>query len=266
MKKLLLFCLLGSFTFTSNAQLNNYNVSDIINDFTVVDTDGNSHNLYTYTAAGKHVFLDFFFTTCGPCQATAPIWNEFYDKYGCNSGDVICITIDRGNSNDAAVIAYEATYGGSFNHSPAISSDGGSAAVVADVDVDGYPTYCLIGPDNKIINEDIYPINAITDFEDAFPTGFNPVPMACSTDINEEKEAVSFTIYPNPNKGENITIMVDNATSSKITISDLAGRIVYNAVSTNQKLVQVNKSLNAGTYIVNIEDNGSRATQKLVIQ
>ena len=32
-------------------------------DFTVTDTDGNTHNLFTYLNDGKYVCLDFFFTT-----------------------------------------------------------------------------------------------------------------------------------------------------------------------------------------------------------
>ena len=266
MKKIILLCLLGSFTFTSNAQILNYSIGQVVNDFSVTDINGVSHNLYTYTAAGKHVFLDYFFTTCGPCQQTTPTWNEFYDKYGCNAGDVICITLNSGQNNDAEVIAYENTYGGSFNHSPAVSGDGGSGAVDTDMNPSQYPTYCLIGPDNKLKNADIWPINSVADLEAAFPAGFSPSPMACSTGLEEENKQVSFTVYPNPNNGENINIMVDNATSSTVTISDLVGKTVYNTISTNQKFVQVNKTLKAGTYIINIEANGTIATQKLVIQ
>lgn len=32
-------------------------------DFTVTDTDGNVHNLFSYLDDGKFVVLDFFFTT-----------------------------------------------------------------------------------------------------------------------------------------------------------------------------------------------------------
>ena len=257
---------MGAFALSINAQTKNYTVGQVVNDFTIVDTDGNSHNLYSYTAAGKHVFLDFFYTTCGPCQATSPTWNEFYDKYGCNGGDVICITVNDGQNNDAQVIAYEQTYGGSFHHSPAVSSEGGGGAVTSDFGVTAFPTYCLIGPDNKMINRDIYPINGVATFENAFPAGFNPSPMACSVGINEEIKPISFTVYPNPAQSKNITIMVDNAVSSTVTISDLAGRMVYTSTSSNQKFVQVDKALNAGTYIVNVEANGTRATQKLVVQ
>ncbi len=35
----------------------------LIGDFTITDSDGVSHNLYTELDAGKVVFLDLFFTT-----------------------------------------------------------------------------------------------------------------------------------------------------------------------------------------------------------
>ena len=35
-------------------------------DFTVTDVHGNTHTLFDYLADGKHVVIDFFFTTCGP--------------------------------------------------------------------------------------------------------------------------------------------------------------------------------------------------------
>ena len=121
----------------------------------MTDTHGVEHNLYSYTAQGKYVFLDFFFDTCPPCQGMAPTWNEFYDKYGCNEGDVICITMNNGSDSDAEVEAYENTYGGSFNHSPAVSADGGAGAVNTNFNPTAYPTVCLINPTNQIIELDI---------------------------------------------------------------------------------------------------------------
>lgn len=78
-------------------------------DFTVTDLNGNSHNLFSILAAGKYVCLDFFFTTCGPCQATCPYFKETFTNYGCNTQDVYFMSVDQGNTN-AECAAYETTY------------------------------------------------------------------------------------------------------------------------------------------------------------
>ena len=88
------------FTTLIFAQTTNYNVGDIVDDFTVTDIYGVEHNLYEYADAGKHIYLDFFFDTCGPCQTWQPTFSEFYDKYGCNGGDLVMISINNGTDSD----------------------------------------------------------------------------------------------------------------------------------------------------------------------
>ncbi len=266
MKKLLL-ALTAIFGFTlSHAQIQNYNVGDVVTDFTVTDIHGNTHNLYTYTSAGKHVFLDFFFTTCPPCQSTSPIFNEFYDKYGCNENDVICIAINTGQDNDAAVLAYENQYGGSFNHAPAVSGDGGSATVDNDLNPTAYPTYCIIGPDNKLKSSDIWPISSVASFEAAFPSGFNPQPKSCTTVGLEESEIASFSMYPNPNNNGLLHVTVTSTSADvDITIVDITGKQVHNSLHSTANTIVINHQLPAGTYVVSVTTENSTAQQKLVV-
>lgn len=271
MKKILLLALLGVFTFTASAQIQNYSVGQTVNDFTVTDTKGNVHNLYTYTAAGKHVFLDFFFTTCGPCQATNPTWNEFYDKYGCNSGDVICISINAGIDNDAAVIAYENTYGGSFSHTPAVSTDGGCAPVDTDFNPTAYPTYCLVGPDNKLKNGDIWPINGVSTFEGAFPAGFSPTPAPCSAvGIDENENALSLNVFPNPSTGHVNINYSSKAGTSTIEVVDILGKVIYSSTieKAAKNLIHLDEDVfkTKGIYFVRISNGETTTAEKVVIQ
>ena len=74
----------------------------ILNSFLIVavtDVYGVQHNLYEYADDGKYIYLDFFFDTCGVCQQTIPIFNEFFDKYGCNQGDLIMISMNKAFSS-----------------------------------------------------------------------------------------------------------------------------------------------------------------------
>ena len=68
-------------------------------DFTVTDTDGNTHNLYSILNSGKYVCIDFFFTTCGPCQSTSPYYKVTFTNFCCNSQDIFFISIDQGDND-----------------------------------------------------------------------------------------------------------------------------------------------------------------------
>lgn len=262
MKKITLFFLV--FSCVVSAQVTTYNIGDVVDDFTVTDTDGNIHNLYSITAQGKYVFLDFFFVDCVPCQINQPFFSELYDKYGCNEGEVYCLSINRGFDTDADVIAYEQAYGGPFNHPPAASGEGGSAAVDTNFGVSAYPTFCLINPNNQIINLDIWPLTGVETFEAAFPTGFEPTPMACSlgtTDIS----FFDFVVYPTVSDGNQITISLNEAIDTDITVYDSLGKKIFHD-SFVDKETQLNLDVSSGTYFITIvSDNGS-GTKPIIIK
>lgn len=60
-------------------------------DFTLVDQFGESHTLSEYK--GKTIFLNFWATWCGPCQAEMPDIQKMYEEYGNNSEDLIVLGI-----------------------------------------------------------------------------------------------------------------------------------------------------------------------------
>ena len=155
MKKLYTILLLSLSLVSLNAQTSLTTAVD----FTVTDVHGNTHNLFTYLDDGKHVIVDFFFTTCGPCISSVPTMNTAFTNYGCNSGEVIFIAIDHGDS-DAEVLQYENDYGGLL---PSVSGiDGGGNAVNSSYGISAYPTVILIAPDRTILEQDIYPVINIT--------------------------------------------------------------------------------------------------------
>jgi thiol-disulfide isomerase/thioredoxin len=261
MKKITLILFL--FGFLANAQVNNYNVGDVVDDFTVTDVHGVEHNLYTITASGKYVYLDFFFDTCVPCQQTTPIFNEFYDKYGCNSGDLYMISINDGSDTDAEVIAFENLYGGPFNHAPAVSAEGGSAAVDNNFGINAYPTYCLIGPDNTLVERDIWPLTGVETFEATFPTGFEPQVMECTLGL-ADATTFDFNIYPTVSKG-NITINLPSSIESSIAIFDSLGQQVFQN-NYSDKNINLNLHIAQGVYIVKVTAENNSVTKRIIIK
>ena len=155
MKKLYTTLLLSFTIISLNAQTS----LTTADDFTVTDVHGETHNLFSILDEGKHVIVDFFYTTCGPCQASVPTMNQAYTDYGCNTGEIFFLSIDNGDT-DAQVLQYENQFGGLF---PSVSGiDGGGNLVVSNYGIGAYPTVILIAPDRSILEQDIFPISNIT--------------------------------------------------------------------------------------------------------
>ncbi len=270
MKKLLLSTFIAcTAVFGLNAQIQGYTVGQTVADFTVTDINGNTHTLSDYTNAGKWVVLDFFFVDCVPCQGTAPIFNELHEKYGCNSADLVCISINTGQDNDAYVESFETQHGGTFSHAPAVSGDGGSGSVNTAFSPAAYPTFCLIDPNMEMKNGDIWPISSVADFESAFTTaGFSPTPTACAAASTEELTLTDAQIFPNPSNG-NVSVRFNNTVSSDVTIevSNLVGQVVYttNEVATSgTNTLDLNLAdLNDGQYIVKISNGQAHTIAKV---
>jgi thiol-disulfide isomerase/thioredoxin len=258
-----------------NAQIQGYSVGATVADFTVTDVHGNTHTLSDWTNAGKWVVLDFFFTTCPPCQGTVPYFSELHEKYGCNAGDLACISIDTGDS-DAEVLAFEATYSsqGGFQPAPAVSGlDGGGNAVIGMFQPAAYPTYCLIGPDMKLKNGDIWPISSVASFESAFTTaGFNPTQMACGGLNVEEIIALNeFAVYPNPaaqsttvafslETNEEVAVVVYNLLGAEVSTQTFDGTYGSNAFTLNTS------ELANGQYLVKVFAGNKTAQATLSVQ
>ncbi len=208
---------------SSKAQLNNYNVGDIAPDFTVVDLKGNTHTLYQYTDSGKYVLLDFFGYWCGSCVTKAPVIQKFYTKFGCNNYDVIVLGIEGDGTNeqlhlfDSLAELPEDSY-------PACSGlDGNGDAVQTLYGVAGFTTLVIIGPDRKIINENLFPSNSAPEIFAGFPEN-SIVGYACEPDNINEINLNEISIYPNPTTG--ILRFKTNPSPTTLAVHDVLGQRV----------------------------------------
>ena len=124
-------------------------------DFTATDVHGTEVHLFDILDGGQYVLIDFFFTTCGPCQQATPKIVESYYAMGCNMHDVFYMEIATGDS-EAACLNWVNTYGVEY---PTISGEAGGTGICNQYGIPAYPTVILIAPNRQIVIQDLWPIN-----------------------------------------------------------------------------------------------------------
>ena len=124
-------------------------------DFTATDIHGTVVHLFDILDGGQYVLIDFFFTTCGPCQQATPKIRDSYTAMGCNIYDVFYMEIATGDS-DQNCINWVNNYGIEY---PTISGVGGGTAICNQYGISQYPTVILIAPDRSIVIQDLWPIS-----------------------------------------------------------------------------------------------------------
>ncbi len=246
-KKSLPALLLFVFQFTTNAQ-----VGSIALDFTATDTHGETHHLYDYLEDGKVVVLDFFYTTCGPCQFYSPQVNLAYEKYGCNTADVIFIAIDWGDNN-SEVIAYDEEY---LIEYPSISgNEGGGNEVVDLYSIFGFPTFYVIDSSKTIIDYIDPPTLQVFDirFEQH---GISPADCNL-TAVSESLTDKQLRLFPNPLSNGNLVIDFPESLSGKANLElyDIFGNLITNdLINLDGTPHQLNvNQIRQGTYLIKVE-------------
>jgi thiol-disulfide isomerase/thioredoxin len=221
-------------------------------DFTATDVEGHEWNLFEILDDGKYVCIDFFYTTCGPCQQTAPKVNEAYLNFGCNGGDIVFLAIDDGDT-DQQCIDFDETFGVEY---PTISGiEGGGSAINSTYGIAAFPTIILIAPDRQVVEQDIWPIST-----GAYLTGvieaYGITQMECGVGINEEKETNTISnLYPNP-ANQSLTIEMNLSNKNiHFEIFNLLG-VKVKGIKSQAGVQQIDVSdLSAGNYFIRaIED------------
>ncbi|MFC2111007.1 T9SS type A sorting domain-containing protein [Bacteroidota bacterium] len=106
MKKLLLSILTFIFFQTLICQ-------NVVN-FSLTDTKGTHHDLYSYLQKRQAVVLDFFYATCGNCAAFVPMLEQIYQNYGQNAGWVKVVSMECTDTAASAVDAWKLINGGTY--------------------------------------------------------------------------------------------------------------------------------------------------------
>ena len=105
MKRIVIILFIFFYNF-SNAQSGLLNGSGSAPDFTVVDLNGNSHNLYSYLDSGFVTVLELLSVTCGHCQMHASGTNNSFSLNGPNGNNSArFLGLEVNGFNDSATVA-----------------------------------------------------------------------------------------------------------------------------------------------------------------
>jgi thiol-disulfide isomerase/thioredoxin len=233
-------------------------------DFDVTFTDGETFNLFDKLDEGKYVVIDFFFTTCGPCQINQPSYTETFQNFGCNTGAMFFLSVEN-TVGDELTIAYEETYAGE-NAPPAASGlDGGGVAVASAYGIGAFPTFILIGPDGTILEQDMWPLtNGAATFT-AYFEGHGLELESCAVGIEEMTSNADFTIYPNP--ASSLTTIDLSGFNGQVTIRifDILGKQLSSLQTTNETEMIDLSELNSGNYIVKVFSDNVEVTKRISV-
>ncbi len=216
MKKVLLLLIALTLGFGLKAQCPHTTAID----FTATDVHGTEVHLFDILDGGQYVLIDFFFTTCGPCQQACPKIVQAYSALGCNMHDVYFMEIDTGDS-EATCLNWVSNYGVEY---PTIAGATGGSAICNQYGIEYYPTVILIAPDRSIVIQDLYPIGSAQVVINALaPYGI------------EEHECTPPTPKPE------VTITVDQVLETEATVTftpDELCAMYYYTIATDEEMQQ----------------------------
>ncbi len=252
---LILFCFVIANSFAQPA------LNDTVPDFNVVDVHGDSHHLYSYLEEGKFVCIDFYGTTCDQCRELVPIISDVYKSYGCNESQLVVLAIDLLHF-DGEVQAFEEEYGGIY---PAVSGkNGGGEQVYSDWQIQYWPQLVLINPERVLVSN-IHPISPV--LIDSVLQHHQILKDSCNANgVNSLLLKDYVSVYPNPSTNFlNIEVAEQYPSKMEIKLFNPLGKIVLE--TSFQKRYSLNTSnYTKGVYILEIECDGKRAYEKIIIK
>lgn len=248
MRKLFTLLSIAAFTNLSFGQ-SNIAVGATCPNFTVTDVDGTSHTLYDLCDSGQYVMIDFFAYWCGPCMQTAPTIHDFYTKYGCNQGDVFVLGIESDpNSTLANLQSFKNSAGLPSNSFPNVLGSQGGSTVRNTYGIAAFPTIVLIGPDRKMLNNDIYPLNDLQMLEKAFPAGSILEMNRLNQDPNNIEN--NLDIFPNP-VSDILNVVKKNI--QNVSIYDATGKTIMTTAYNNIDQIEIDVTdFENGLYIITV--------------
>lgn len=100
---------------------------------------------------GKYVLLDFWFIGCGPCEAELPTVTQLQELFGGERFTVVGVHVTA--QTDENVRQFAAQHGMKY---PIVvdNEDGDIGQAIEKLGIEGFPSYILLGPDGRIVQND----------------------------------------------------------------------------------------------------------------
>ncbi|MEX1001353.1 MAG: T9SS type A sorting domain-containing protein [Crocinitomicaceae bacterium] len=264
--KLILVSLL--FPLFSTAQVTSFSVGDTVGIVQVTDMSGTFHDLKSIAQSGKYIMVNVFDVDGSSSQNSFQYFNQLYEKYGCNGGDLFCISVNNGSdTDDGAITNFVASYGGTSSQAPVVNATEGEA-VKNYFGISNYPTFFLIGSDNKLKDDDIWPVASVEDLEYGFSTGFEPAPMNCTSAIVENDDLLAQAPYPNP-ANNFLNIEIDNAAAdvTNVSLHNNLGQQVKSFSVVGKTIYQLGlHDIAAGIYHLRLTSDDKSVTYRIEVQ
>ncbi len=244
-------------------QLQSQTLLEVAVDFHVKTIDGETIELFKKLDEGKIVVIDFFSTSCGPCQTYAPDFQASYEYFGSNSGNTFFVGINY-NDDNQSVIFFDSIFGLTY---PSVSgTQGGGNLVFESFQVQSWPTVVVIMPDRSIVEQQVWPPSEVNIVAAVEMAGGNPVGVV----HNQQNSSNQFIMFPNPGSGEVSIQAVGQTVFTEIQISDISGKVILFRSDIeffqSEALVFRVQMQKAGMYIVSVMDQeGKRINQKLMV-
>jgi len=204
------------------------------------------------------VVIDFFSTTCGPCQDFAPDFQQSYEDFGSNTGNVYHMGINWGNDNQG-VREFDSIFGLTF---PSVSgTQGGGNNVFLNVYfIQSYPTVIVIKPDHEISNQYVWEPTTENINNAIMEAGGV---MVGETEIVDSK--AGFSVYPNP-ASDKVNLSINTNSAAKIELLNSTGSVVFLQENLTDSFQTIDLStFQKGLYFVRLTTAGMSQTQKLII-
>jgi thiol-disulfide isomerase/thioredoxin len=215
MKKIFLYLLLLIFGFQhTSAQTP---LSEAI-DFSAKTLEGNMIYLFELLDEGKIVVVNFYSTTCGPCQTYSTHFQQAFEIFGQNVGNVFFVNMNMNDYNIGVEI---------FNNNngitlPSVSGlEGGGDKVYEAYDVLSYPTVIVITPDHLIFDPHVFLPTTDNIVEAVIAAGGT---MVWQGEVSAAKPL--FRAYQTGTAVLQIEYVADHTADGQVKVFDMAGRML----------------------------------------